>query len=249
MDLELEGKVALVTGGSRGIGKAICTRLAKEGARVIFTYGSNEAAAKETLELLKREGNNASCMRFDVGNSGECSDAVKVIAKEHGSLDILINNAGVALDNLIMRYKDEDLLKIFQTNVFGSFYLTRAAVRPMMKGKFGRVIMLGSVVGQMGNNGQAAYASTKSALEGLAKSVAKEFGSRGVTANVVAPGFINTDMTEEMTEEMRKTLLSQIATETLGEVEDIADAVAFLSSPRARYITGHVLAVNGGLRM
>ncbi len=250
MQTGIAGRVALVTGGSRGIGRAIAVSLAQEAVNVVINFSANESAAEETVKQIVDAGGKASLMRFDVADPSACGDAVERIVKDQGGLQILVNNAGIALDGLILRYKDDDLDRIFRTNVFGAFYLARAAARPMMKARWGRMIMLGSVVGDMGNTGQAAYAATKSALEGMAKSLAREFASRNVTCNVVAPGFIDTDMTKaSMTDEMRKSLISNIPAGAMGSATDIADAVTFLCSERARYITGQVLAVNGGLYM
>jgi 3-oxoacyl-[acyl-carrier protein] reductase len=249
MDLGISGRIALVTGGSRGIGRATALALAQEGADVTLSYTSNEDAARSTVEAIRAAGGKADMKRFDVGDAAACKQAVEELVAEKGGLHILVNNAGVSIDGLLLRYKDEDLDRIFRTNVFGSFYLARAAARPMMKARFGRIIMMGSVVGEMGNTGQAAYAATKSALHGMAKSMAKELASRNITVNVIAPGFIATDMTSTMTEEMKQALLGTIPSGEMGSGEDIADAVRFLASARARYITGHVLDVNGGLYM
>lgn len=246
MQLGLEGKVALVTGGSRGIGRACVLALAREGAKVVFTYAGNQTAADETAQAA---GGNARAVKSDVSDPDAAKALVDDVVAQEGALHILVNNAGISLDGLLMRYKDADLARIFATNVFGPFYLCRAAARPMMKAKFGRIIMMGSVVGQMGNTGQAAYASTKAALDGMAKSLAKELASRNITANVIAPGFIATDMTAEMTEDAKKALTDMVPSGTLGRVEDIADATCFLASENARYITGTVLDVNGGLFM
>lgn len=249
MDLGLADKIALVTGGSRGIGRAIALALAKEGANVTITYTSNEDAAKKTVADIEAAGGKGAAVRFDVGDADAAKAAVDKLVKEQGALHILVNNAGISIDGLVMRYKDDDLKKIFETNVFGSFYLARAAARPMMKARWGRIVMLGSVVGEMGNVGQTAYASTKSALDGMTKSLARELASRGITANVVAPGYVATDMTSDMNDEMQKMLLDSIPSGAIGKPEDIADAVAFLCSDRASYVTGQVVQVNGGLYM
>jgi 3-oxoacyl-[acyl-carrier protein] reductase len=249
MDSGLEGKVALVTGGSRGIGRACVLALAREGAHVTFTYAGNEAAANATVDAASDSPGRVEAKRSDAADPEAAKLLVADVVKRQGSLHILVNNAGLALDGLLMRYKDEDLDRIFRTNVFGAFYLCRAAARPMMKARFGRIIMMGSVVGEMGNVGQAAYAGTKAALDGIAKSIAKELATRNITANVVAPGFIQTDMTDAMSDEAKKQLIEMVPTQSLGTVEDVAEAVVFLASERARYITGHVLDVNGGLYM
>jgi 3-oxoacyl-[acyl-carrier protein] reductase len=249
MDLGLNGRVALVTGGSRGIGRACALALAKDGADVTISFTSNEAAANETVAAIVAAGGKASALRFDVASAEACKEAIETIAKDKGGLHILVNNAGVSIDGLLMRYKDDDLRKIFETNVFGAFYLARAASRPMMKAKWGRIVMMGSVVGETGNVGQTAYAGTKAALDGMAKSIARELASRNITANVVAPGFIDTDMTRALPEEAKKAMLGGIPLGAMGTAEDVADAVAFLCSERAKYITGHVLDVNGGMFM
>jgi 3-oxoacyl-[acyl-carrier protein] reductase len=249
MDLGIEGKVALVTGGSRGIGRACVLALAREGADVVFTYAGNQAAAEETVAAAKGMGKEVEARRSDVSRPEAVKELMDGLGKSKGALHILVNNAGISIDGLLMRYKDEDLARIFATNVFGPFYLCRAAARLMMKAKFGRIIMMGSVVGESGNVGQAAYAATKSAVDGMAKSLAKELATRNITANVVAPGFIATDMTSEMGEDAMKALTAMIPSGELGRGEDIADAVCFLASDSARYITGHVLHVNGGMYM
>lgn len=249
MELGLKGKVALVTGGSRGIGKAIATRLAQEGATVALSYASNQGQADDTVAAITAAGGQAKAFGFDVGDADACKDAIGDIAKAFGRLDILVNNAGVSRDGLLMRYKDADLEQSYRTNVFGPFFLSRAASRHMMKARWGRIIMLGSVVGSMGNVGQAAYAGTKSALVGMTRSLARELASRQITANVVAPGFIATDMTETLPAEAKEAMLGAIALGRPGLADEVADAVAFLASERAAYITGEVLHINGGLRM
>ncbi|NJK89349.1 MAG: 3-oxoacyl-ACP reductase FabG [Myxococcales bacterium] len=249
MDLGLSDKVAIVTGGSRGIGRGIVLALAREGVRVVATYAGNRSAADETTQIAAGYPGTVTFIQSDVKDPDAAKSLVDEVVKMQGELHILVNNAGVALDGLILRYKDEDLDTIYRTNVFGAFYLCRAAARPMMKAKFGRFIMMGSVVGSMGNVGQAAYAGTKAALDGMAKSLAKELATRNITANVIAPGFIQTDMTDAMNEEAKATLLEWVPTKSLGTVDDVADATVFLASERARYITGHVLHVNGGLYM
>ena len=250
MDLELKGRVALVTGGSRGIGRAIAHALAREGADVTLTYGSNQSAANQVVEELRSAYNCAAeAIGFDVKDPAACKAAVDGLVAQKGSLHILVNNAGVAIDNLILRFKDQDLETIFRTNVFGPFALARSAARPMTKARWGRIVNLGSVVGEMGNTGQSAYAATKAALDGLSRSLAREFASRNVTCNVVAPGFIATDMTSDIPDATKTKMLEAIPLGKMGQPEDVADAVAFLCSDRARYITGHVLHVNGGMYM
>ncbi|MGF1509218.1 MAG: 3-oxoacyl-ACP reductase family protein [Myxococcota bacterium] len=250
MDLGLEGKVALVTGGSRGIGRACVLALAREGAHVVFTFAGNEAAAQATVEAAQDVSKSkVEAVQSDVRRPDAAKTLIDKVNREHGALHVLVNNAGISIDGLLMRAKDEDLDRTFSTNVLGPFYLCRAAARLMMKAKYGRIIMMGSVVGSSGNVGQAAYSASKAAMEGLAKSIAKELASRNITANVVAPGFIGTDMTSELDEDAIQSLRSLIPSGELGRPEDVADAVCFLASPSARYITGHVLHVNGGMYM
>ena len=249
MKLELDGKVALVTGGSRGIGRAVAEGLAAEGVKVVISYASNADAAKSTVSAIEGAGGFASAIQFDVKDSAAAKDAIDGVVKEHGALHILVANAGIAVDGLLMRTKDADLENIFQTNVFGALYCARAATRPMMKARWGRIIFMGSVVGAMGNVGQTAYAGSKAALEGMAKSMARELASRNITANVVSPGFIQTDMTSDMNDDMKKWLTDNIPLGRVGDPADVADAVRFLASERAKYITGQVLAINGGLYM
>lgn len=246
MDLGLDGKVALVTGGSRGIGRACVVALARERAKVVFTYAGNVKAAEETVAATDGK---AVAIQSDVSDPEGAKALIDEVVKTQGGLHVLVNNAGISLDGLLMRYKDEDLQRSFATNVFGAFYLCRAAARPMMKARSGRIIMMGSVVGASGNVGQTVYAGTKAALDGMAKSLAKELASRNITANVIAPGFIQTDMTNEMSEDAKKALVEMVPSGELGKVEDIADAVCYLASDSARYVTGQVLHVNGGLYM
>ena len=249
MNRELEGKVALVTGGSRGIGRATALALARAGADVVIAYVSNEAAAHETLGAISAVGGRGEALRLDVSQSGAVKAALEGIVEAHGGLHVLVANAGVSIDGLLMRFGDDKLDQIFATNVFGAYYCARAAARPMMKARWGRLIFMGSVVGEGGNVGQSAYASTKSALDGLARSLAKELGSRGITANVVAAGYIETDMTRDLPEGARKKLIDSIPLGQMGQPEDVAEMVLFLASDRGRYITGQVLNVNGGMYM
>ena len=247
--MELKEKVALVTGGSRGIGRATAIKLAEAGATVVISYNSNVDAANETLSAIEAAGGQGVAMQFDVGDSAAVKAAIKEITKTQGGLHIVVANAGVAIDGLLMRFSDDDLDRIFRTNVYGAFYCAKAAARPMMKAQWGRIIFMGSVVGETGNGGQSAYASTKSALDGMAKSLARELASRNITANVIAPGYIETDMTRALPEEAREALTTAIPLGRVGQPEDIAEAVLFLASDRGRYITGQVLNVNGGMYM
>lgn len=243
-------KVVLVTGGSRGIGRACALAFAQAGAStVLISYVGNEAAAQETVAQLQAAGAKAEALRFDVADSQACSQAVESIIKAHGRLDVLVNNAGVAVDGLVMRVKDEDWDRQLDTNLKGAFALIRAASRPMMKQRGGAIVNLTSVVGEMGNGGQAAYAASKAGLIGLTKSVARELASRNIRVNAVSPGFIGTDMTAHLEGETREKMMASIPLGRLGSAEDVAQAVLFLAGDAAAYITGEVLKVNGGMYM
>jgi 3-oxoacyl-[acyl-carrier protein] reductase len=245
----LAGKVALVTGGSRGIGRACAVALARAGATVILTYAGNEAAANEAVALVEKAGGKAKALRFDVADTKACTDAVDGVMKEHGRLDILVNNAGVAVDGLVMRIKDDDWDRQLNTNLKAAFALIRAACRPMMKQRGGAIINLTSVVGEMGNAGQAAYAASKAGLIGLTKSVARELASRNIRCNAVSPGFNATDMTAKIPADTQAKMVEAIPLARLGSADDVAQAVLFLASDAASYITGEVLKVNGGMYM
>jgi len=246
---DFSGQVALVTGGSRGIGRAICLELGKRGATVVLSYAGNEAAASETVQALNALGAKAQSLKFDVADTAACSAAVEQVIKEHGRLDVLVNNAGVAIDGLVMRLKDDDWDRTLDTNLKGAFALIRAVSRPMMKQRGGAIINVASVVGEMGNAGQAAYAASKAGLIGLTKSVARELASRKVRVNCVTPGFITTDMTASLTPELKEQMTAAIPLARIGSPDEVAAAVAFLASDAASYITGEVLKVNGGMYM
>jgi 3-oxoacyl-[acyl-carrier protein] reductase len=250
-DKALAGKVALVTGASRGIGRAIAVALGRRGAKVIVNYASREDAAREAAAAVEAVGGQAAISGFDVANSAAVTDAIKAIGKDHGSLDILVNNAGVAVNGLLMRFSDEQWQKTLNTNLGGAFHTTRAAATLLLKAKgAGRIINITSVVGEMGNGGQAAYAASKAGLIGLTMSTARELASRGVTCNAIAPGFIETDMTaEHLPEAQRAKLLEGIPLGKIGKADDVGDAAAFLAGPEAGYITGQVLRINGGMLM
>lgn len=243
-----ERRVALVTGASRGIGRAIAEALARDGLFVILNYQSNQAAAEETLAAIGG-AQNGVLMQFDVASEAAVEAAIKSIGETHKRLDVLVNNAGVAVDGLLMRVKTPDWHKVLETNLSSAFYLCRAASRLLLKAKdSGRIINLTSVVGETGNTGQASYVSAKAGLIGLTRTLAREFASRGVTCNAVSPGFIETDMTKQHVQgDSRQALLSQIPLGRIGAPKDVAGAVAFLASPAASYITGQVLRVNGGM--
>lgn len=251
VDKALAGKVALVTGGSRGIGRGICVALAKRGAKVIINYASREDAARACAAEVEAAGGQAVISGFDVTNSTQVTETVKALGKDHGGLDILVNNAGVAVNGLLMRFSDEQWAKVLDTNLKGAFHCLRAASMMLLKSKAsGRIINITSIVGEQGNGGQLAYAASKAGLIGLTMSAARELASRGVTSNAVSPGFIETDMTNaELPEAARAKIMEQIPLGRIGRSEDVADAVAFLAGPEASYITGQVLRVNGGMLM
>lgn len=246
---DFKGKVVLVTGGSRGIGRACAVALARRGASVVLTYVGNEAAAAEAVRLVEQAGGQGKAVRLDVADTKACTATVEAIVEEQGRLDVLVNNAGIAVDGLVMRTRDEDWDRQLDTNLKGAFALIRAASRPMLKQRGGAIINLTSVVGEMGNAGQAAYAASKAGLIGLTRTVARELASRNVRVNAVSPGFIDTDMTAKVAEQARAAMLAAIPMGRLGLAEEVANAVAFLASDQAAYITGEVLRVNGGMYM
>jgi 3-oxoacyl-[acyl-carrier protein] reductase len=245
MKIDLTGRVALVTGSTRGIGRAIAETLAGAGARVAVV-GRDEARAKEAAEAI---GGGAAGFACDVSDPASVAALVEAVEKQMGSVDVLVNNAGLTRDNILFRLKDEDWDAVIDTNLRGAFVAIRAASRGMMKRRWGRIINIASIVGLVGNKGQVNYAASKAGLIGLTKSVAKELGSRNILANVVAPGFIETDMTNAMTPEARTALFGQIPLERLGAPQDIASMVAFLASDQAGYVTGQVFVVDGGMAM
>ena len=245
----LDGKIALVTGGSRGIGRACSEALAEQGATVVVNYVKGEAAASEVVAGITAKGGKAEVCGFDVADSKAVDAAVDGIVKRHGKVDVLVASAGISIDGLLLRLKDEDLEKLFATNVRGSIACARACSRSMMRSRWGRIVFMSSVVGEMGNVGQTAYSASKAALIGAAKSIAREYASRNLTVNVVAPGYIDTDMTSGMTPEMREQLSKLIPLGRTGAARDIASACAYLASDEAGYVTGQVLRVNGGMHM
>jgi 3-oxoacyl-[acyl-carrier protein] reductase len=245
----LDGRIALVTGGSRGIGRACSEALAAQGATVVVNYVKGEAAARATVEAIASAGGKGDVMGFDVADSKAVDAGVDEIVKRHGKIDVLVANAGISIDGLLLRLKDEDLERLWATNVRGSIACARAASRSMMRGRWGRIIFMSSVVGEMGNVGQTAYAATKAALIGAARSIAREYASRSVTANVVAPGYIDTDMTATMTPEQKQQLVKVVPLGRTGSAQDIAAACTYLASEEAGYVTGQVLRVNGGMHV
>lgn len=245
----LEGKVALVTGGSRGIGRAIAISLAEAGANVVVNYAGNEAAAEEVSAHIESLGRKALIIKANVGNSAEVDAMVKKTLEVFGQLDILVNNAGITRDNLIMRMKDEEFDEVINTNLKGVFNCVRSVTRTMMKQRSGRIINISSVVGSMGNPGQANYVAAKAGVIGLTKSAARELASRGITVNAIAPGFITTDMTDKLSNEMKAQLLLQIPLARFGQPDDIAKTVLFLASNEASYMTGQTLHIDGGMYM
>ncbi|GAB7128858.1 3-oxoacyl-ACP reductase FabG [Silvimonas sp. JCM 19000] len=246
--MSLEGKVALVTGASRGIGQAIALELGRLGATVVGTATSQDGADAITA-YLQAAGLKGHGLRLQVTEEGACEALVSQIEKDSGAIAVLVNNAGITRDNLLMRMKDDEWDAIMATNLKPVYQLSKAVIRGMMKARWGRIVNIASVVGATGNPGQTNYSAAKAALFGFTKSLAREIGSRGITVNAVAPGFIDTDMTRGLPDEQKAKLVESIALGRLGAAQDIADAVAFLSSDKAGYITGNTLHVNGGMYM
>jgi 3-oxoacyl-[acyl-carrier protein] reductase len=247
MSEQLNGQVALVTGASRGIGRAIAERLARAGAVVAINYLQRQEAAEETLASIRVSGGQAELCRFDVANGTDVTAALQNIVAHQGKIDILVNNAGLALDNLLLRLKEEEWERVMQVNLKGVFLCTKAAARFMVRQRSGRIINLTSVVAQTGNAGQAAYSTAKAGVIGFTKTMAKELASRAITVNAVAPGFIETDMTGSLPEQVKTGYLSLIPAGRWGTAAEVAEVVNFLASPLAGYITGQVINVNGGM--
>jgi 3-oxoacyl-[acyl-carrier protein] reductase len=247
--IELGGKVALVTGGSRGIGRAIVLRLATQGADVAFTYRGNAAAAQATVDEIEALGRRALAVQADAADGASAETAVKTVLEAFGKVDILVNNAGITRDDLIMRMSAEAWNDVIDTNLSGAFWMTKAITRPMLKARGGRIINITSVSGQAGQTGQANYSAAKAGLIGLTKATARELASRGITVNAVAPGFVLTELTQDLPEALQAQITERTPLGRFGTPEEIAQAVAFLASDDAAYITGQVLAVDGGLVM
>jgi 3-oxoacyl-[acyl-carrier protein] reductase len=244
----LKGRTALITGASRGIGRATAQRLAREGARIAINFRGNADAAEETKQLVEKAGSSAALVQGDVSQEADADRVVKeAVAFGEGKLDILVNNAGTTRDDLLIRMTPEQWDTVMDLNLRGAFLITRAVMRPMMKSRFGRIVNVSSVAGVAGNAGQANYASAKAGLIGFTKTVAREMASRNITCNAVAPGFVPTDLTNSLIKQMEETILRQIPLGRFGTVDDVANAIAFLVSEEASYITGQVLQIDGGM--
>lgn len=241
-------RVAIVTGASRGIGRAVALRLARDGRRVVLMSRS-EGPLREAATMITDAGGLAEVRAVDVADAKALDSAVTAVAEQFGRLDILVNNAGITKDTLVLRMSDEDFTAVLQTNLTAAFVACRAAARPMMKNRFGRIVNIGSTSGVVGNAGQANYAAAKAGLTGLTKSIARELGGKGITANVIAPGFVETDMTSGLPQEIKDKVLESMAVKRLGTPDDIAEAVAYVTSDHAGYLTGQTICVDGGLTM
>ena len=245
----MEGRVALVTGSGRGIGRAIAVKLAEEGARVAISYRSNDAAAEETAELVRRAGVECGTFRGDVALAGDVEALMKGINEVLGPVEILVNNAGTRRDNILLRMKEGEFDEVLATNLKGMYLCTRAVLRGMVRARWGRIVNVSSVVGLVGNAGQANYAASKAGMIGFTKSVAREVANRGITVNAVAPGYVETEMTGGLPENIKGQILGQVPMSRFGEPEEIAEVVAFLAGDSAAYITGQTIAVDGGMVM
>ena len=245
----LKNKIALITGAGRGIGRAIAIALAKEGAEVVVNYNGSEERAKEVKQTIEENGGKASIYKCNVSDFVACEAMIKDIVKEYGHLDILVNNAGITKDGLIMKMKEEDFDSVLNVNLKGTFNTIRHSARQMLKQRSGKIINISSVSGILGNVGQANYAASKAGVIGLTKTMARELGSRGITVNAIAPGFVDTEMTEVLSEEIRENACKQIILGRFGKPEDIANTAVFLASDKADYITGQVISVDGGMNV
>jgi len=246
-DLDLSGQVALVTGGSRGIGRAIALRLSQAGAYVAINYSADDQAAKRTLLDLERGGGRGELLKFPVENFAKVQDAIKELSKRKGRLDILVNNAGISRDQVLARMKPEDWHRVLAVNLTGAFYCCRAAARVMVRRRYGRIIVISSIIGRIGRAGQANYAASKAGLEAMTRSLALELANRHITVNAVAPGYIETEMTLALPPKVRQEILDHIPSGRAGTAEDVAGVVLFLASGLSAYLTGQTLHLNGGL--
>lgn len=245
----MEGRVALVTGGGRGIGRATAVRLAESGAKVAVSYRANDEAAEETARLVREAGAECELFKGDVASSDDVAALIEGVSEAFGPVEILVNNAGTTRDNIMMRMKDAQFDEVIATNLKGTYLCTRAVLRGMVRARWGRIISVSSVVGLIGNAGQANYAASKAGIIGFTKSIAREVGNRGITANTVAPGYIKTELTAGLPEEITERVLGQVPIGRLGEPEEVAEVVAFLAGEGAAYVTGQTLAVDGGMVM
>jgi 3-oxoacyl-[acyl-carrier protein] reductase len=245
----LDGKVVLVTGGSRGIGRACCEALAAQGATVLVNYMTGEAAAREVVGAIQGRGGKAEATAFDVAKTEESEKAIEGLIKAHGRIDILVANAGISIDNLLLRVTDEQLDRLFDVNVRGAITAARACIRSMMRAKAGRIIFVSSVVGETGNAGQTAYAMSKAALLGAMRSIAREYASRNITVNAIAPGFVDTDMTQSLSDATKEQMLKAVPLGRTARAAEIGAACVYLASEEAGYVTGQVLRVNGGMHI
>lgn len=247
--MELSGKISLVTGGSRGIGREISLKLSEEGSHIAFFYSNNEEKANDTVKEIEANGVKAIAVKVDVSKEEGVIEAVKKIEEDFGAIDILVNNAGITRDNLLIRMSEKDWSDVIDINLKGAFLTTKAVARKMMRKRYGKIINISSIVGVSGNIGQANYSASKAGLIGFTKSMAQEFASRGIRVNALAPGFIETDMTDVLSEDVKDQMLKSIPLGALGKPEDIANLVVFLASSKADYITGQVINIDGGMVM